>query len=61
MGLLINLQDAARAHAVAVQRAGATFEKLDAEVNLAYRFRGLAAANLGGQTILGLALDTEDP
>ena len=61
MGLLINLQVAARTHAVAVQRAGAAFEKLDAVVNLAYRFWSLAAANPGGLIILGLALDTEVP
>ena len=61
VGLWINLQVAARAHAVAVQRAGATIEELDAVVNLAYRFRSLAVANPGGQIILGLALDTEVP
>ena len=57
--LLINLQDAARIHAVAAHRASATFEELDAVVNLAYLFRGLSAVNLGAQILLDLE-DTED-
>lgn len=60
VGLWINLQVAARAQAVAVHRAGAAFEELEAVVNLAYLLRSLSVANPGGQMILGLALDTED-
>ncbi len=45
--LLMNLQDAAKLHATAAYRAGATFEELSAVVNLAFLFRGLSAANYG--------------
>src|SRR5512147_1546392 len=53
--LLMNLQDATRLHAIAAYRAGATFEELNAVVNLAYLFRGLSAANLGAEILQGLA------
>lgn len=53
--LLMNLQDAARLHALAAYRAGATFEELTAVVNLAYLFRGLSAANVGAEILQGLA------
>ena len=53
--LLVNLQDAAKIHAVAAYRAGATFEELSAVVNLAYLFRGLSAANLGAQMLQSIA------
>lgn len=55
--LLVNLQDAARIHALAAYRAGATFEELNAVVNLTFLFRGLSAANLGAQIIQELAGD----
>ena len=55
--LLVNLQDAARLHALAAHRAGATFEELSAVVNLAFLFRGLSAANLGAEILQGIAKD----
>jgi alkylhydroperoxidase/carboxymuconolactone decarboxylase family protein YurZ len=57
--LLANLQDAAKLHALAAYRAGATFEELTAVVNLAFLFRGLSAANLGAEIIQGLARDAD--
>jgi alkylhydroperoxidase/carboxymuconolactone decarboxylase family protein YurZ len=53
--LLVNLQDAAKIHALAAYRAGASFEELNAVVNLTFLFRGLSAANLGSEIIQGLA------
>ena len=53
--LLMTLADAARLHAIAARRAGATWEELSAVVNLAFLFRGLPAANLGAQIIQGMA------
>ncbi|BAS28010.1 carboxymuconolactone decarboxylase family protein [Limnochorda pilosa] len=45
--LLMPLADAARLHAAAARRAGASWEEMNAVVGLAYLFRGLPAANLG--------------
>lgn len=56
--LLVNLQDAARIHALAAYRAGATFEELNAVINLTFLFKGFSAANLGAQILQTLA---EDP
>jgi len=53
--LLVNLQDAAKLHALGAYRAGATFEELNAVVNLVFLFRGLSAANLGAEILQGLA------
>ena len=53
--LLVNLQDAAKLHAIGAYRAGATFEELSAVVNLAFLFRGLSAANLGAEILQGIA------
>jgi alkylhydroperoxidase/carboxymuconolactone decarboxylase family protein YurZ len=53
--LLMNLQDAAKLHATAAYRAGATFEELSAMVNLAFLFRGLSAANYGAEILQNLA------
>src|SRR3990172_2676077 len=53
--LLTNLQDAAKLHAIAARRAGATFEELSAVVNLVFLFRGLSAANLGAEILQGIA------
>ena len=53
--LLVNLQDAAKLHALGAYRAGATFEELSAVVNLAFLFRGLSAANLGAEILQGIA------
>ena len=53
--LLTNLQYAAKLHALAAYRAGATFEELSAVVNFVFLFRGLSAANLGAEILQGLA------
>lgn len=53
--MLTNLQDAAKLHALAAYRAGATFEELNAVVNFVFLFRGLSAANLGAEILQGLA------
>ncbi len=56
--LLMNLQDAARLHALAAYRAGASFEDLSAVVNLAFLFRGLSAANMGAEILESIAEET---
>jgi alkylhydroperoxidase/carboxymuconolactone decarboxylase family protein YurZ len=53
--LLANLQDAAKLHALAAYRAGATFAELSAVVNFVFLFRGLSAANLGAEIIQDLS------
>ena len=53
--MLTNLQDAAKLHAIAAYRAGATFEELTAVVNFVFLFRGLSAANLGAEILQGIA------
>jgi 4-carboxymuconolactone decarboxylase len=53
--LLMTLADAARLHAIAARRAGATWEELSAVVNLAFLFRGLPAANFGAQIVEEIA------
>lgn len=53
--MLTNLQDAAKLHALAAYRAGATFEELNAVINFVFLFRGLSAANLGAEILQGLA------
>ena len=55
-GILLALMgDAARLHAIAARRAGASWEELHAVVDLAYLFRGMPAANLGAEVLLKLA------
>jgi len=58
--LLANLQDAAKLHALAAYRAGATFEELNAVVNLVFLFRGLSAANLGAEILQGIAKTSKE-
>jgi alkylhydroperoxidase/carboxymuconolactone decarboxylase family protein YurZ len=58
--LLANLQDAAKLHALAAYRAGATFEELSAVVNLVFLFRGLSAANLGAEILQGIAKSSQE-
>ena len=53
--LLALMSDAARLHAIAARRAGASWEELSAVVGLAYLFRGLPAANLGAEVRQKLA------
>jgi alkylhydroperoxidase/carboxymuconolactone decarboxylase family protein YurZ len=47
--------DAARLHAIAARRAGASWEELSAVVSLTLFFRGLPAANLGAEILQKLA------
>jgi alkylhydroperoxidase/carboxymuconolactone decarboxylase family protein YurZ len=55
-GILLALMgDAARLHAIAARRAGASWEELHAVVGLAYLFRGMPAANLGAEVLQKLA------
>jgi alkylhydroperoxidase/carboxymuconolactone decarboxylase family protein YurZ len=55
-GILLALMgDAARLHAIAARRAGASWEELHAVVGLAYLFRGLPAANFGAEVLVKLA------
>jgi alkylhydroperoxidase/carboxymuconolactone decarboxylase family protein YurZ len=55
-GILLALMgDAARLHAIAARRAGASWEELSAVVGLAYLFRGLPAANLGAEILRKMA------
>jgi 4-carboxymuconolactone decarboxylase len=55
-GILLALMgDAARLHAIAARRAGASWEELHAVVGLAFLFRGLPAANLGAEILVKLA------
>ena len=53
--LLALMSDAARLHAIAARRAGATWEELHAVANLAFLFRGLSAANVGAEVLMKLA------
>jgi len=53
--MLTNLQDAAKLHALAAYRAGATWDELNAVVNFVFLFRGLSAANLGAEILQALA------
>lgn len=53
--LLALMADAARIHAIAARRAGATWEELHAVVGLAYLFRGLSAANIGAEILMKIA------
>jgi 4-carboxymuconolactone decarboxylase len=55
-GILLALMgDAARLHAIAARRAGASWEELSAITGLAYLFRGLPAANLGAEILQKMA------
>lgn len=58
--LLTNLQDAAKLHALAAYRAGASFEELSAVINLVFLFRGLSAANLGAEILQGIAKSSKE-
>jgi 4-carboxymuconolactone decarboxylase len=55
-GILLALMgDAARLHAIAARRAGASWEELQAATGLAYLFRGMPAANLGAEILMKMA------
>jgi 4-carboxymuconolactone decarboxylase len=53
--LLILLRDAALTHGIAARRAGASWEEMQAVVNLAYLFGGLSAANRGSEYLAQIA------
>jgi len=53
--LLMDLSDAAPLHAIAARRAGATWEELQAVINLCFLFRGLSAANRGAEILANVA------
>lgn len=59
--MLTQLNPAARLHAIAALRAGATVEELTAVMNLVFLFRGLSAANLGSELIQSIIRDGEVP
>lgn len=53
--LVITLRDAAVIHGQAARRAGATWEEMQAAVNLAYLFGGLSCANRGAEFLAAIA------
>ncbi len=57
--LLMNLQDAAKLHAIAARRAGASWEELVSVLGLAFLFRGLSAANVGAQILQDVAAEED--
>jgi alkylhydroperoxidase/carboxymuconolactone decarboxylase family protein YurZ len=59
--MLTQLNTAAKLHAIAALRAGATLQELQAVTNLVFLFRGLSAANLGAELIQGIIRDGEVP
>jgi len=58
--LLMDLSDAAALHAIAARRAGASWEELQAVINLCFLFRGLSAANRGAEILANLAKREEE-
>ena len=53
--LLMDLNDAATLHGIAARRAGATWEEMQAVINLCFLFRGLSAANRGAEILANIA------
>lgn len=53
--LLMDLNDAAPLHCIAARKAGATWEELQAVINLCFLFRGLSAANRGAEILANVA------
>jgi alkylhydroperoxidase/carboxymuconolactone decarboxylase family protein YurZ len=53
--LLMDMSDAAQLHAIAARRAGASWEELQAVINLCFLFRGLPAANRGAEILANIA------
>lgn len=53
--LLMDMSDAMFLHGIAARRAGATWEEMQAVVNLCFLFRGLSAANRGAETLSNIA------
>jgi len=53
--LLMDLSDAATLHGIAARRAGASWEEMQAVINLCFLFRGLPAANRGAEILANIA------
>ncbi len=53
--LLMDMSDAAQLHAIAARRAGASWEEMQAVINLCFLFRGLPAANRGAEILANVA------
>jgi alkylhydroperoxidase/carboxymuconolactone decarboxylase family protein YurZ len=53
--LLMDLNDAATLHGIASRKAGASWEELQAVINLCFLFRGLSAANRGAEILANIA------
>ncbi|HWQ37289.1 MAG TPA: carboxymuconolactone decarboxylase family protein [Burkholderiales bacterium] len=58
--LLMDLNDAAQLHAIAARKAGASWEELQAVINLCFLFRGLSAANRGAEILAHVARREDD-
>lgn len=54
--LMMELSDAAKTHAIAARRCGASWVELQAVVSLCFLFRGIPAANRGAALLAELAL-----
>jgi 4-carboxymuconolactone decarboxylase len=53
--LAVNLRDAAKLHGLAARRAGASWEELQATLNLAFLFGGLSVSNDGAHVLEEIA------
>jgi len=53
--LLMDGSDASVLHGIAARRAGASWEEMQAVVNLCFLFRGLSAANRGAEQLANIA------
>ena len=58
--LLMDLSDAAQLHGIAARRAGASWEEMQAVINLCFLFRGLPAANRGAEILANIAKREEE-
>jgi|TARA_R100000455_G_C6250534_1_gene107290 alkylhydroperoxidase/carboxymuconolactone decarboxylase family protein YurZ len=53
--LLMDGSDASVLHGIAARKAGATWEEMQAVVNLCFLFRGMSAANRGAEQLANIA------
>jgi 4-carboxymuconolactone decarboxylase len=54
--MLGQLNDAAKMHAIAARRVGASWDELHAVIGLCYTFRGVPAANRGAEMLAEVAM-----